>query len=276
MSIARTASPVYSNTWPVPPPTPILAIRARITSLAETPGASRPSMRTSYVLRPVLQQALRREHVLDLARADAEGQRAEGAVRRRVAVAAHDRHARLRVARARGRSRARCPAARCPARSSVIPNSRQLSLSCCSCLRARSSTTGPRVGIAVVHGGDRALGPPHPEAARAQAAERLGRGHLVDEVDGRCRGSRGESGSCATTCASQIFWNRVRRSLIRLPPPVPPAPADRVAPARAAGAGRSRGGKRTLYPTRHGSCLLEGRAAHQPPGGASWPARPRR
>ena len=47
MPIARTASPRYSNTCPVPPPTPILAIRARITSLAETPGASRPSSRTS-------------------------------------------------------------------------------------------------------------------------------------------------------------------------------------------------------------------------------------
>jgi hypothetical protein len=34
--------------------------------------------------------------VLDLGRADAERQRAEGAVRRRVAVAADDRHPRLR------------------------------------------------------------------------------------------------------------------------------------------------------------------------------------
>ena len=43
-----------------------------------------------------LGQRLRREHVLDLARADADGQRAERAVRGRVAVAAHDRHPRLR------------------------------------------------------------------------------------------------------------------------------------------------------------------------------------
>ncbi len=47
------------------------------------------------VLRLVLQQALRRQHVADLAGADAERQRAERAVRRRVAVAADDRHARL-------------------------------------------------------------------------------------------------------------------------------------------------------------------------------------
>ena len=45
--------------------------------------------------RLVLDHALRREHVLDLARADAEGERAEGAVRGGVRVAADDRHAGL-------------------------------------------------------------------------------------------------------------------------------------------------------------------------------------
>src|SRR3546814_17659878 len=49
-------------------------------------------------LRAAQQQRLRREHVLDLRRADAEGERAEGAVRRRVAVAADDRGARQREA----------------------------------------------------------------------------------------------------------------------------------------------------------------------------------
>ena len=47
-------------------------------------------------LRLALQQALRREHVADFRGADAEGQRAERAVRARVAVAADDGHARLR------------------------------------------------------------------------------------------------------------------------------------------------------------------------------------
>ena len=46
--------------------------------------------------RPRLRQALRREHVLDLGRADAERERAERAVGRGVAVAADDRHPRLR------------------------------------------------------------------------------------------------------------------------------------------------------------------------------------
>ena len=46
-----------------------------------------------HVLRPLLQQRLGRQHVLDLGGADAEGERAEGAVRRGVAVAADDGHA---------------------------------------------------------------------------------------------------------------------------------------------------------------------------------------
>ena len=49
----------------------------------------------------VLQQGLRRQHVLDFARANAKSQRAERAVRRSVAVAANDRHARLGVAQLR-------------------------------------------------------------------------------------------------------------------------------------------------------------------------------
>ena len=47
-------------------------------------------------LRLALQQALRGQHVLHFAGADAEGQRAERAVRRRVAVAADHGHAGLR------------------------------------------------------------------------------------------------------------------------------------------------------------------------------------
>ena len=48
--------------------------------------------------RALLREGLRGQHVLDLARADAEGECAERAVRRRVRVAADDRHARLRDA----------------------------------------------------------------------------------------------------------------------------------------------------------------------------------
>ena len=51
-----------------------------------------------HVLRLRLDQRLRRQHVLDLGRADAVRQRAEGAVRRGVAVAADDRRAGQREA----------------------------------------------------------------------------------------------------------------------------------------------------------------------------------
>ena len=63
--------------------------------MAVTPAGSVPVDGDGHRAGPALGQRLRGEHVLDLARADAEGQRAERAVGRGVAVAAHDRHARL-------------------------------------------------------------------------------------------------------------------------------------------------------------------------------------
>ena len=54
-------------------------------------------------LRAALGEGLGRQHVLDLAGADAEGERPEGAVGGGVGVAADDGHARLGEARARGR-----------------------------------------------------------------------------------------------------------------------------------------------------------------------------
>ena len=93
---ARIASPAYSTTWPTPPSTPIWPIAPRIRSFAVTPGGSAPIELEQHRLRPALRERLRREDVLDLGRADPERERAEGAVRRRVAVAADDRLARLR------------------------------------------------------------------------------------------------------------------------------------------------------------------------------------
>ena len=68
----------------------------RITSLAYTPGAEPPVHVDAADLQRVERQALRRQHVAHLRGADAERDGAERAVRRRVAVAAGDRHARLR------------------------------------------------------------------------------------------------------------------------------------------------------------------------------------
>ena len=79
----------------MPPPVPMRAMIASTMSLAVTPAGSVAVDGDRHRARPHLRQRLRGEHVLDLARADAERERAERAVRRRVAVAAHDRHARL-------------------------------------------------------------------------------------------------------------------------------------------------------------------------------------
>ena len=57
--------------------------------------AHRADVVDAHRLGLVLHEALGGEDVLDLARADAEGERSERAVRRGVAVAADDRHARL-------------------------------------------------------------------------------------------------------------------------------------------------------------------------------------
>ena len=70
----------------------------RITSLATTPSAKRAVDLYGHRPRLSLGQRLGGEHVLDLRGADADGQRPEGAVRRRVAVAADDGHTGLREA----------------------------------------------------------------------------------------------------------------------------------------------------------------------------------
>ena len=100
-SAPRMASPRYSKTWPVPPPTPIRAISARMMSLR---GHARrePAVDADLVgLRVALQQRLGREDHLDLARPDPERQRPERAVGAGVRVAADDGHARLGQAQLR-------------------------------------------------------------------------------------------------------------------------------------------------------------------------------
>ena len=88
-------------TWPVPPDTPILPMIARMRSFAVTASRSRPVTSIASVFGSTLQQALRREHMADFGRADAEGEGAERAVGRRVAVAADDGLAGLRRAELR-------------------------------------------------------------------------------------------------------------------------------------------------------------------------------
>ena len=97
----RMVEPQYSNTQPVPPPMPIREIKFRMMSFAPTPGFNWPSTRTSKVFDLALQQALGRKHMLHLAGADTECQRAECAMRGGMAVAANHCHAGLRKAQLR-------------------------------------------------------------------------------------------------------------------------------------------------------------------------------
>src|ERR1700730_15014543 len=115
---ARMTLPVYSMTWPTPPPMPMRPMIPSTTSLAGTPGAA-PSATTAaaedpehdvlggapgrhlavdadlHRFRLALGQCLSRQNVLDFARTDAECQCAKCAVGTGVAIAAHDGHARL-------------------------------------------------------------------------------------------------------------------------------------------------------------------------------------
>ena len=132
--------------------------------------------------RPLLLQALRGEHVLDLRGADAERERAERAVGGRVAVAADDRHPGLRHAEL-GADHVDDPLAPAPGREerdaellAVPPQRLQLGLRerVASPAPARSGRCDPS---------SRARGRAGAPASRQpEAVERLGRRHLVDQV----------------------------------------------------------------------------------------------
>ena len=138
--------------------------------------------------RPALQQALGRQHVPDLGGADPESQRPEGAVGARVAVAAHDRHARLREPElgpddVHDAALAVGEAEQLDAEPGAV-DFELLDLSPGGFERDRQAAEHlAREGRRrMVHGRERALGPPHPQAPLAQQRERLRRSDLVDEV----------------------------------------------------------------------------------------------
>ena len=98
---ARTASPAYSIVYPVAPSVPILPMIPSARSFAVTPSGSEPRVSYFHRERLVLRQALRGQHVLDFARADAKCERSKSAVSARVTIATNDRHARLRQTKLR-------------------------------------------------------------------------------------------------------------------------------------------------------------------------------
>ena len=93
-STAR-GSPHRRIRWrsPLPPAVPILPMIASAMSLAVQPKGSAPSHTDAHRLGLACQQALRRQHVLDLTRADAEREAGERPVRAGVRIAAHHGHA---------------------------------------------------------------------------------------------------------------------------------------------------------------------------------------
>ena len=95
---ARIASPAYSMTWPVPPAVPISPMMARMMSFAVTPAGSVPSTVTRMFFALLWISVWVASTCSTSRRADAVRERAEGAVRRGVAVAADDGHAGQREA----------------------------------------------------------------------------------------------------------------------------------------------------------------------------------
>jgi hypothetical protein len=133
-------------------------------------------------LRPSLLERLRREDVLDLRRADRDGERAEGAVRRGVAVAADDRLARLRQPELRADD----------VDDPLVTGARSVEADA-ELLRVRAQGVELRLRHrirdrpgqgrdVVVHRRDRQLGAPHRSAREPQPLECLGGGDLVHEV----------------------------------------------------------------------------------------------
>ena len=133
--------------------------------------------------RKLLQQRLRREHVLDFGRTDPERQRAERSVGRGMTVTADDRHAGLRdtqlgtdhvhdsLAPASGRKQ--------PYAELVAVRPQRIEL----LLRERIRDRTVECRHVVIHRRDGEVGPAHAPAGRAQRLERLRARHLVHEVE---------------------------------------------------------------------------------------------
>ena len=130
-----------------------------------------------------LRESLRREHVLDLRGADAERERAEGTVRRRVAVSTNDRHAGLReaelgsdhvddaLAAASGRVEGNAELGAVPLERVELR------------LRERIRDRPLLRRHVVVHRRNGQVGPPQLAARQPEAVEGLRRGDLVDEME---------------------------------------------------------------------------------------------
>ena len=183
---ASIAGPAYSTTWPTAPATPICPIVAEDQVLGRDAEAELALVADAHRPGLGLHQALGRQHVLDLARADPERQRPEGPVGGGVRVAADDRHPGLGDAQL-GADHVDDPLAVGAQRVDRDAELLAVALERLH-LDARELVADPRgdrraVGRhVVVGGGQRAVGPADRAAGQPQAVERLRAGHLVDEV----------------------------------------------------------------------------------------------
>ena len=157
---------------------------ARMMSLARDTGRQFAVDVDRHRLERAQRQRLRGEHVLDLRCADAHRERAERAVRGRVAVAAHDRHAGLRQAQLRPDD---VHDALLDVAHRVQPDAELLAVA------PQRLDLGARDGVGdrlvdvdrrhvVVLGGDGQIGPAHRAPGEPQPVERLRAGDLVHEV----------------------------------------------------------------------------------------------
>ena len=179
------AEPRYSMTWPMPPPVPIAPMIVERDVLGGHTRGSVALDGDGHRLRPYLGQRLRRQHVLDLARPDAEGQGAEGAVGRGVAVAADDGHAGLRPPLF-GTDDVDDPLVGVTHRVAGDAELGRVGVEHLELLGRDG--VGQRLvdvggGHVVVRRGHGQVGTPHRPARQPYPVEGLGRGHLVHEVE---------------------------------------------------------------------------------------------
>ncbi len=133
---------------------------------------------------PRLGEGLGGQDVLDLAGSDPEGEGAEGAVGGGVAVAADDRHARLRQAEL-GADDVHDPLMGVAHGKQPNPELGAVGREHFDLAGRDGILDGPVQGGGrhiVVHGGDGQVRPAHPAAGQPQSVEGLRRGHLVDQV----------------------------------------------------------------------------------------------
>ena len=152
--------------------------------LRADPGAERAVDLDQHVLGVRLDQRLGRQHVLDLGGADAEGERAQRAVRRGVAVAADDRHAGLRQAllRADDVDDALVEAVDREIGHAELDDVAFERLDLQPRLRLVDAGRAVAGRDVVVGDRERRVGPAHLAAGELQPLEGLRRRHLVDQV----------------------------------------------------------------------------------------------